>query len=398
MSYDPSSIDTASAVCPVCSRQYDAQTASRQCPHLRLDEPVAALPADPLIGQDFANLHVIELLGYGGTSKVYKVQQDNMRRFAAMKVLHFHLCDDESVHRFQNEAESAAKLVHPGIAQVYDLGLLPDGRPFMLLELLEGESLDQLLKKCGRLMMVKAVRIITQACDALAFAHEQGIIHRDIKPSNIFLTSDQQVKILDFGLAKVRSASGESVGKMSKTGQTCGTPDYMSPEQCTGKRLTTASDIYSLGCVMYELMSGRKVIHAETFFEAMNQHVSTKPEPFEDKLGISEEVEKVVLKTLEKQERNRYHSMIELKDALLKARSLAPGARSSAKSSQNNSLIIKIAAGAALVTGIAAFAIGYRQSGPDFATTDSVIVPSKPRVASTTGAASKGPKQHRCRC
>jgi serine/threonine-protein kinase len=185
MSFDPSSTDILSAVCPTCLEHFDGKRASFDCPHEQLGTTVEAAPVDPLIGQEFDQLKVLELLGYGGTSKVYKVHQANMRRYAAMKVLHGHLCNDASVSRFQHEAESAAKLVHPGIAQVFDLGLLPDGRPYMLLELLEGEGLDALIVKCGRVMMIKTVRIITQACDALAHAHEHGIIHRDIKPSNI---------------------------------------------------------------------------------------------------------------------------------------------------------------------------------------------------------------------
>jgi len=349
-------------------------------------------PVDPLIGVEFTELTVLELLGYGGTSKVYKVRQENMGRDAAMKVLHSHLCDDESVRRFQSEAEAAAKLSHPGIAQVFDLGLLPDGRPYMLLELLEGESLDALILKCGRLMVIKAVRIISLACDALGHAHAHGIIHRDIKPSNIFLTNNQEVKILDFGLAKVRTAESETLGKMTKAGQTYGTPDYMSPEQCLGKKLTPASDVYSLGCVLYELLCGDKVFHGETFFEAMNQHVSEKPQKFAAKLAVPEAVEKVVLKALEKQGRNRYHNMKDMKEALVKARSL-PGVSNSG--TKTNRALIATAVVAATCTGIAAFVLGYRQvKSADDATSGGVTASTSMQaspVAKTTTPANNAP-------
>src|ERR1700722_8214628 len=147
MSFEPPSTDILSAVCPRCLEPFDARRASFACPHPLLgsapEEAYVDPLIDPLIGEEFDQLKVLELLGYGGTSKVYKVSQNH--GYAAMKVLHLHLCNDSSVQRFQIEAEAAAKLIHPGIARVFTLGLVPDGRPYILLELLEGESLDALL-------------------------------------------------------------------------------------------------------------------------------------------------------------------------------------------------------------------------------------------------------------
>lgn len=198
-------------------------------------------------------------IGTGGMGTVYLATHLGLERPVAVKIIRREFAGDADVaDRFLREARTMAKLRHPNAAMIFDAGNLPDGRHFIVMEFVEGETLSQALAREGRFPASKAVRIATQICDVLEEAHRLGIIHRDLKPSNILLGT-RGVCVLDFGVAKVLASSAESTFTHASTGsgQLIGTPRYMSPEQCLGQRVGARSDLYSLGVICYEMLAGR---------------------------------------------------------------------------------------------------------------------------------------------
>jgi len=198
-------------------------------------------------------------IGTGGMGTVYLATHLGLERPVAVKIIKREFAGDADVaDRFLREARTMAKLRHPNAAMIFDAGNLPDGRHFIVMEFVEGETLSQALGREGRFSPLKAVNIATQICDVLEEAHRIGIIHRDLKPSNILL-GKRGVCVLDFGVAKVLASSAESTFTHASTGsgQLIGTPRYMSPEQCLGQRVGARSDLYSLGVLLYEMLAGR---------------------------------------------------------------------------------------------------------------------------------------------
>jgi serine/threonine protein kinase len=198
-------------------------------------------------------------IGTGGMGTVYLATHLGLERPVAVKIIRREFAGDADVaERFLREARTMAKLRHPHAAMIFDAGNLPDGRHFIVMEFVEGETLSQALAREGRFPGSKAVRIATEICDVLEEAHRLGIIHRDLKPSNILL-GKRGVCVLDFGVAKVLASSAESTFTHASTGsgQLIGTPRYMSPEQCLGQRVGARSDLYSLGVLLYEMLAGR---------------------------------------------------------------------------------------------------------------------------------------------
>ncbi|HEX5873808.1 MAG TPA: serine/threonine-protein kinase, partial [Pyrinomonadaceae bacterium] len=198
-------------------------------------------------------------IGTGGMGTVYLATHLDLERPVAVKIIRREFAGDADVaDRFLREARTMAKLHHPHAAMIFDAGSLPDGRHFIVMEFVEGETLSQALAREGRFPASKAVNIATQICDVLEEAHRLGIVHRDLKPSNIIL-GRRGVCVLDFGVAKVLAASAESTATCFSTGsgQLVGTPRYMSPEQCLGQRVGARSDLYSLGVLLYEMLAGR---------------------------------------------------------------------------------------------------------------------------------------------
>ena len=198
-------------------------------------------------------------IGTGGMGTVYLATHLGLERSVAVKIIRREFAGDADVaDRFFREARTMAKLRHPNAAMIFDAGNLPDGRHYIVMEYVEGETLSQALAREGRFPASKAVRIATQICDVLEDAHRLGIIHRDLKPSNILL-GKRGVCVLDFGVAKVLASSAESTATHASTGsgQLIGTPRYMSPEQCLGQRVGARSDLYSLGVLVYEMLAGR---------------------------------------------------------------------------------------------------------------------------------------------
>jgi predicted Ser/Thr protein kinase len=198
-------------------------------------------------------------IGTGGMGTVYLATHLDLERPVAVKIIRREFAGDADVaERFLREARTMAKLRHPNAAMIFDAGSLPDGRHFIVMEFVEGETLSQALARDGRFSFSKAVGIATQICDVLEEAHRIGIVHRDLKPSNILL-GKRGVCVLDFGVAKVLASSAESTATHASTGsgQLVGTPRYMSPEQCLGQRVGARSDLYSLGVLVYEMLAGR---------------------------------------------------------------------------------------------------------------------------------------------
>ncbi|CAM6000373.1 unnamed protein product [Sphagnum balticum] len=280
---------------------------------------------DPLIDMTLADKYlVISEIGRGGMSVVYKGKHTLMDRIVAIKMLQQQLLEDQmSTKRFQQEAQAVSHLSHPGIIGVHDYGIAPTGQPYLVMDYLVGESLSDLIKREHSMPEKRAIGIFMQACDALDHAHKKGVIHRDLKSSNIMLVESEGktdvVKVVDFGIAKLTPASGKRQQNLTQTGEIFGSPIYMSPEQCMGQPLDVRSDVYSLGVLMYETLSGFPPLMGQTIVETMQMHVTNKPPLFatvRPDLNISKEIEVVILKALEKNPDDRHVDMRACYEAL----------------------------------------------------------------------------------
>jgi serine/threonine protein kinase/Tfp pilus assembly protein PilF len=312
----------AKKMCPQCNEEFASDDDVLLCPkdHTPLEQ--ASKEKDPLVGTVVAERYeILEMIGSGGWALIYKAKQKPLNRLVAIKILHGHLAGDpEKVKRFKREAEAATKLVHENVGSVFDYGLLPEGQPYMVMEYLQGITLQDVLKRDQRMPLDKAVEVFRQVCHGLALAHDRNIVHRDVKPSNIYMVDDEsQVKILDFGLAKLL-ASDESVNSISltQTGQTIGTPSYMSPEQCTGFPLDSRSDLYSVGCVMFEMLTGKRAFEGRNLFETMSQQINIDVsfEAAGAAQTVPVDLQLVVMKALAKNPQERYQTAKELDAAL----------------------------------------------------------------------------------
>ena len=234
-----------------------------------------------------SNLRVEEELGRGGMGTVYRATHLGLDRVVAVKILNQEVAANANVsQRFAREAKLMAKLRHPRAAMIYDSGTLPDGRLFIVMEYVEGVTLADVLKKTGKMPYRQAVEIAVSICDVLSEAHSLGIIHRDLKPANIMLNG-RDVYVLDFGIAKLLNSDSAETLKLSMTGNGAliGTPHYMSPEQCLGEPVEARSDLYSLGALLYETLSGRPPFDEEVFSAIIIKHAMVEPPPLNDLNG-----------------------------------------------------------------------------------------------------------------
>ena len=214
-----------------------------------------------------------ELVGTGGMSSVYRALDTLLERNVALKILHPHYGDDaEYVERFRREARSVAQLSHPNIVTVIDRGEA-DGRQYIVFEYVDGESLKQLVDRTGPLPARRAIELGLQVAEALAFAHNNGLVHRDVKPQNVLVTEDGEAKVTDFGIAR----SMDVEHGVTQTGTVLGTSNYLSPEQARGQAVTPATDVYSLGVVLYELLTGEVPFPGETFVAVAMKHINEEP-------------------------------------------------------------------------------------------------------------------------
>lgn len=303
--------------CPICGRKYPPET--QVCPEdnspLQADSTVSGeAPVDPLIGSTLDDKYRIEQrLGVGGMGTVYRARHLLIDRPVAIKVLNPRFVEDEAAQlRFRREARAAGRLQHANAVGVTDFGSTSDGYVYLVMELLEGRTLRDVLAKEAPLDTARAVALMLQTADAVAAAHQAGIIHRDLKPANIFIVQNSEVpavvKVLDFGIAKLAAESLEDDDSKTLTlvGAMIGTPRYMSPEQCDGAELTPASDVYSLGVILYEMLSGVVPFSGSTPLAIAMKHASEAPRsPSEYVASIPAPLEEVVLHALEKRPEDR---------------------------------------------------------------------------------------------
>jgi serine/threonine-protein kinase len=262
-----------------------------------------------MVGEVLADRYELEeLVGAGGMSSVYRAHDRLLDRKVALKILHQQYSDDdEYVQRFRHEARSVAALSHPNIVTVIDRGE-HGGRQFIVFEYVRGDNLKQMLEREGRIPVQTALELAIQIARALSFAHQNGLVHRDVKPQNVLLNGDGQAKVTDFGIAR----SLDVKHGMTQTGTVLGTSDYIAPEQAQGQRVDECSDVYSLGVVVYELLTNEVPFKGENFVAVAMRHISEPPPPVRDKRrDVSPRLEAVVMCAMAKDPADRFPSMDE---------------------------------------------------------------------------------------
>ncbi len=286
---------------------------------------VTSREPDKLLGATLDHkFRLDEKVGEGGMGKVYRATHVYLNQTVAVKVLHHHLSSDEvALERFRREARAAAQIHHPNAIAVTDFGVTQEtGMAYLVMEFLEGVELRQKLYNDKKLTFEEVFYIAQQTCSALEAAHARGIIHRDLKPDNIWLLPSEdgipRVRVIDFGIAKLRASA--EMSQLTKQGMLIGTPFYMSPEQCRGEELDTRSDIYSLGVILYEMLTGNVPFQSSTPIGVLLKHVNELPPPmYQSRPDIPESVEEVVLRALRKRSEDRQSSATQLAQELERA-------------------------------------------------------------------------------
>ncbi len=303
--------------------------------------------AQALIGQDLGGRYkVVKLLGEGGMGAVYLGEQKlgQSLRKVAIKTLHPHLSHDPKIlARFERECETVAELQHPNTIQVFDFGKTDSGILYIVMEYAEGHSVAEDLEKSGPMDPPRVQKILEQVCGSLEEAHNHGIVHRDLKPDNVLLCEragkKDWVEVLDFGIAKRGNEHDANEAKLTQQGTVLGTPPYMSPEQFTGKPVDARSDIYSLGVMAYEMLSGKLPFNGNTAWEWASAHMTAQPSPIESTGPLGAKVpapmRNAITKALEKAPENRFQSVKDFYEAFsngaVSVSSSMTGARPSAE-------------------------------------------------------------------
>ncbi len=323
-------VNATTTVCPLCGLVYEGGEVF--CPNdggrLAAHEPVLSYSqpprayVDPLLGQVLSGRYrILRKIGEGGMGIVYEAEHIVIEKRVGLKVLREDFSNRQDVvERFRQEAKSASKIGHEHIIDISDFGETPQGASFFVMELLHGRDLAQELEKLGTLSARRTVSLMLQCARALEAAHNKGIVHRDMKPENIFLVErggEDFVKIVDFGIAKMSDIEtpGKPGRKLTKTGMIFGTPEYMSPEQAAGKKLDHRVDIYAMGIILYELLTGRVPFMGDTFMGILTQHMFEVAPPLammNPNVRVEPELERLVFKALSKNPNDRFQSMGEL--------------------------------------------------------------------------------------
>jgi serine/threonine-protein kinase len=270
---------------------------------------------------------IIERIGIGGMGAVYRGRHITFNEFCAIKIVNDSIAGDANfLQRFQTEAVVTRKLRHPNAVRVDDFDYTEDGRPFIVMELVEGRNIGDILQAEGPFRVARAIRIAVQVARALGVAHKLGVVHRDIKPANILLTTNEQgneiAKVLDFGIAKLREAAGDTQPGMTMTGMVVGTPLYMSPEQFMGKKggeIDGRTDLYSLGVVLYQMVTAQLPFEGETIYSLMMQHLEGTVRPPHEAAPdrqIPDSLSQVILKSIDKAREKRFQTADEFVAAL----------------------------------------------------------------------------------
>jgi len=289
---------------------------------IEVTETAASTSPLPDFGGRF---EVLAQIGEGGMGVVYKVRDPDLNRIFAVKVMRAVLTSDkQALKRFEREADAAIKLNHGGLVSIYEHNILPDGTPYLVMDFIDGQNLADVLSAEGRIDAARAARIFDQVADALEHVHEAGLVHRDVKPRNIILCKteggDDSIKLVDFGIAKDAGMVADTTVGVTQTGDFLGSPLYMSPEQCQGAELEPRSDIYSAGCVLYEMLTGKTPFASNNPVKIVVGHLSEKPAlpslSVGEKQALHAELDNLVLKCLEKTPSKRYQSAKELRQDL----------------------------------------------------------------------------------
>ena len=259
---------------------------------------------------------ILEILGEGGMAFVYKARDTQLERFVAIKTLKPNFVNQETfVDRFKREAKTAANLNHPNIVQIFDWGI--EDEPYFVMEYIEGNTLTSIISKNKTISLSDILFIGAQVSNGLHAAHEKGLVHRDIKPGNIMITPDGKVKVTDFGIVSLQNEESD----ITKTGSVLGTASYISPEQAQGKPVSIESDLYSLGTVLYELITGKAPFSGDSPISTATKHLTEKPEkPSIFRRDLPKGVENAILKLLEKAAYDRFKSAEDLRATLLQQR------------------------------------------------------------------------------
>ncbi|MFO0676344.1 MAG: serine/threonine-protein kinase [Polyangiaceae bacterium] len=304
--------------CPTCEGRYpaDFNVCPRDATPLEASE---VSTSDALIGSVLGDSYqVVRVIGEGGMGRVYEARHLRLRtRRFAVKVLHpEYAMQPDIVSRFEREAEAASGIHHPNVMDVYDVSTTSDGRPYFVGEYLEGEELGAYVRRAGRLAFPLATYLTRQVCEALGAAHARGIVHRDMKPENVFITHDDGIpraKVIDFGISKIDSRET----KLTKTGMILGTPSYMAPEQIMGEVTDSRVDVYAVGAMLYELLTGQPPFDSDDPTAVLSRALTTEaPRPRSIEASIPEGLELIVQRAMAKDARDRYQSMAELESAL----------------------------------------------------------------------------------
>src|SRR6187549_1136949 len=311
-------------ICPHCGSSCALE--HQYCPACGFPVGTVGSSVDKFVGKTLpGGHHILDLISVGGMGRVYRAQQSALGRTVAVKIIHPHLLSDEnSALRFMTEARAASQLNHPNSVAVFDFGRTDDGQPYLVMEFLRGKDLARVAYEEGPLPFTRIVEVLRQALAALSEAHDLGIVHRDLKPENIILEPLRRggdfVKVVDFGLAKLKADA--QTPSVTSPGIVCGTPDYMAPEQGRGDAIDGRSDLYSVGVILFQLLTGRLPYEAESPTQVVMMHLTIPvPDPRQvaPERVIPEPLVAVVFRAMSKDSRDRYQDAAEFSEALRSA-------------------------------------------------------------------------------